>query len=105
MVRLLPYLARRAMLDPFIGRDNESLLFMQVLSRRTKNNPGLLGVPVVGKTAIVEGLARRIISGDVPESLKKKRLIAMDIGAMVAGAKCRGEFEDRLKSFLQTVTD
>ena len=78
---------------------------MQVLSRRTKNNPVLIGEPGVGKTAIVEGLARRIISGDVPESLKQKRIIAMDIGAMVAGAKFRGEFEDRLKAFLKEVTD
>src|SRR5438034_2992482 len=78
---------------------------MQVLSRRTKNNPVLIGDPGVGKTAIVEGLARRIISGDVPDSLKQKRIIAMDIGAMVAGAKFRGEFEDRLKAFLKEVTD
>ena len=78
---------------------------MQVLSRRTKNNPVLIGDPGVGKTAIVEGLARRIISGDVPDSLKNKRIIAMDIGAMVAGAKYRGEFEDRLKAFLKEVTD
>jgi ATP-dependent Clp protease ATP-binding subunit ClpB len=78
---------------------------MQVLLRRTKNNPVLIGDPGVGKTAIVEGLARRIISGDVPDSLKNKRIIAMDIGAMVAGAKYRGEFEDRLKAFLKEVTD
>src|SRR5438445_12375926 len=78
---------------------------MQVLSRRIKNNPVLIGDPGVGKTAIVEGLARRIVSGDVPESLKQKRLIAMDIGAMVAGAKFRGEFEDRIKACLKEVTD
>ncbi|MGH7984602.1 MAG: ATP-dependent Clp protease ATP-binding subunit, partial [Candidatus Udaeobacter sp.] len=92
-------------IDPVIGRDNEIRRIMQVLSRRTKNNPVLIGDPGVGKTAIVEGLARRIISGDVPDSLKQKRIIAMDIGAMVAGAKFRGEFEDRLKAFLKEVTD
>ena len=103
--RDLTELARRGKIDPVIGRDNEIRRIMQVLSRRTKNNPVLIGDPGVGKTAIVEGLARRIISGDVPESLKKKRIIAMDIGAMVAGAKFRGEFEDRLKAFLKEVTD
>src|SRR6266481_4243334 len=103
--RDLTQLARRGKIDPVIGRDNEIRRIMQVLSRRTKNNPVLIGDPGVGKTAIVEGLARRIISGDVPDSLKNKRIIAMDIGAMVAGAKFRGEFEDRLKAFLKEVTD
>src|SRR6476646_9999338 len=103
--RDLTRLAAQNKLDPVIGRDAEIRRVMQVLSRRTKNNPVLIGEPGVGKTAIVEGLARRIISGDVPDSLKQKRLIAMDIGSMVAGAKFRGEFEDRLKAFLKEVTD
>ena len=96
--------ARAGKIDPVIGRDEEIRRVMQVLSRRSKNNPVLIGEPGVGNTAIVEGLARRIVAGDVPDSLKDKRVISMDIGAMVAGAKYRGEFEERLKAFLKEVT-
>ncbi|MEM1295952.1 MAG: Clp protease N-terminal domain-containing protein, partial [Verrucomicrobiota bacterium] len=99
----LTELARSGKIDPIIGRDEEIRRVMQILSRRTKNNPVLIGEPGVGKTAIAEGLARRIVSGDVPDSLKNKRLVAMDLGAMIAGAKYRGEFEDRLKAFLKEV--
>ncbi|RIK45800.1 MAG: type VI secretion system ATPase TssH, partial [Chloroflexi bacterium] len=103
--RDLTDMARKGKLDPVIGRDEEIRRVVQILSRRTKNNPALIGEPGVGKTAIAEGMAQRIVNGDVPEGLKKKRIIQLDMSALVAGAKYRGEFEERLKAVLKEITE
>src|SRR5213078_3384493 len=103
--RDLTQAAQEGKLDPVIGRDDEIRRVIQVLSRRTKNNPVLIGEPGVGKTAIVEGLAQRIVAGDVPEGLKDKRVVALDIGALVAGSKYRGEFEERFKAVLREIAE
>ena len=103
--RDLTLFATRGQLDPLVGREEEIRRVIQVLSRRTKNNPVLIGEPGVGKTAIVEGLAQRIIRGDLPNGLKEKRIITLDMAALVAGAKVRGKFEERLKAVLREVAD